>query len=435
MKRLIWVVAAVLVAVGGWAVAANASPVAQYRVATAVTGEVTQTVTVTGTVNHVNRADVSFGTDGTVATLTVAPGATVTAGQELGTLDTAALEAAVSRASAEVTAAEAALAENEAAQEEAAGASDELASRQQEVKAAQSTASRALSAAASAFEAQAAACATPSSPECTTAVTTTRSAQEAVQGAQAALQAAIDALAGTVPTQPESANAVADSQASVEEATARLVEAEQALSGATLVAPITGTVGAVTSSVGAAVAAGSPVVTVIGEGAAEVTATVPLAQLEKLAVGQEATVTPVGTTASTPGTVTSLGTLPTESSETTAYPVTITVPSPPASMAAGSSATATVTVATAKEVLTVPTSAVRGGVVTVLSGGETSSVRVTVGAVGSSRVEITEGLAEGDQVVLADLNSPLPTDDQQTGPGGGFVGGNGGPVRMMRPAG
>jgi hypothetical protein len=94
-----------------------------------------------------------------------------------------------------------------------------------------------------------------------------------------------------------------------------------------------------------------------------------------------------------------------------------------------------VTVATAKEVLTVPTSAVRGGVVTVLSGDQTSSVLVTVGAVGSSRIEIKDGLVEGDQVVLADLNSPLPTNEEQTGPGGGFVGGNGGPVRMMRPAG
>ena len=434
MKRLIWIAAAaVLVAGGGWAVA-TASPAPHYRVATVAVGDVTQTVTVTGTVDHVNRADVAFGTDGTIASLGVSPGDAVTAGQELGTLDTASLEAAVTRASAAVTAAEAALAEDEAAQEEAAGASDELASAQQEVKSAQSAAMRALTAASSAFDAQAAACADPASASCAEAVTATRTAQEAVQQAQSLLQTAIDKLAGTVPAQPESANEIADAQASVEEATAKLVEAQQALAGATLVSPITGTVGAVTSTVGAAATAGTPVVTVIGEGAAEVSATVPLEQLEKLAVGQEATVTPVGTTAAVQGTVTSVGTLPSPTAESVVYPVTITVPSPPATMAAGSTSTATITVAEALDVLTVPTSAVRRGMVTVLTGEETTPTRVTVGAVGAARTEIREGLTEGASVVLADLNTPVPTNDQQSEPGG-FVGGGGGPVRMARPNG
>jgi HlyD family secretion protein len=434
MKRL--VVAAVLVVAGTSAavVVANASPAPRYRLATATVGDVAQTVTVTGTVDHVNRADVAFGTDGTVASLTVSPGTTVTAGQELGTLDTASLEAAVAQASAQVTAAEAALAEDEAAQEEAAGASDELAARQEEVKSAQTTASRALAEATSAFETQKTACATPASAECTAAVTATHAAQEAVQRAQTALQAAIEKLSVTVPTQPESADAVADGQASVEEASAQLVEAQQALAGATLVSPIAGTVGAVTSSAGAAVSAGTPVVTVIGEGAAEVSATVPVEQLEKLAVGQEATVTPVGTTAAVPGTVTSVGTLPSPASETVAYPVTITVPSPPASMAAGSTSTATITIAAVEDVLTVPTSAVRQDVVRVLSGEQTTPTRVTAGAVGPARTEIKEGLSAGDQVVLADLDSPVPTNDQETGPGG-FMGGDGGPVRMKRPTG
>jgi HlyD family secretion protein len=163
-----------------------------------------------------------------------------------------------------------------------------------------------------------------------------------------------------------------------------------------------------------------------------VTATVPLEQREKLAVGQEANVTPVGTTTTVTGTVTKVSTLPVTSSETVAYPVTITVADPPTSMAAGSTASATVTTATAKDVLTVPTSAVRHGMVTVLSGEQTVPTRVTVGAVGAARTEIKEGLAEGDQVVLANPDSPLPTNDQPSGPGG-FIGGGDGPVRMMRP--
>lgn len=430
MKRL--VVAAVLVAGAGLAVVtfADASPSPRYRLATATVGDVTQTVTVSGTVDHVNRADVTFGSDGTVKTLTVSPGDTVTAGQELGTLDTADLQAAVDRAAAEVTAAEAALAEDEAAQEEAAGRSDELTSRQDQVRTAQSAATQALTTAAESLAAQDKACADPASRPCTAAVTTTRAAQEAVQRAQTTLQAAIDALAGSVPTQPESADAVAKGQASVDEAAAKLVEAEQALAGATLTTPIAGTVGAVTAAAGDVVAAGSPVVTVIGKGAAEVTALVPSARLSTLAVGQEAQVTPVGTTTAVTGSVTRVGTLPDASSETVTYPVTITVADPPASMAAGSTASATITVAAARDVLTVPTSAVRRGVVTVLSGEQATPTPVTVGAVGPARTEIRDGLAEGDQVVLADLDSPLPTNDQQPGPAG-LTGG--GPVRMARP--
>ncbi len=434
MKRL--VVAAVLVAAAGVAAVtfADASPSPRYRLATVTLGDVAQTVTTTGTVDHVNRADVAFGTDGTVKTLAVSPGDKVTAGQELGTLDTTDLQAAVDRASAEVTAAEAALAEEEAAQEEAAGRSDELASNQEKVRTAQSAATKALKTAADALAAQGKACATPTSQQCTAAVTATRAAQEAVQRAQTTLQSAIEALAGSVPTQPESADAVAKTQASVDEAKAKLVEAEQALEGAALTSPITGTVGAVTAAVGDNVGAGEAVVTVIGAGAATVTATVPLEQREKLAVGQEATVTPVGTSTAVPGTVTKVGTLPDTTSETVAYPVTITVASPPATMAAGSTASATVTVATAEDVLTVPTSAVRRGMVTVLSGEQQVPTRVTVGAVGAARTEIKEGLAEGDQVVLADLDAPLPSNDQPSGPGGFVEGGGGdGPVRMMRP--
>ena len=434
MKRLSWIVAAVLVAGAGLAAVtlADASPGTRYRVATATKGDVAQTVTVSGTADHVNRADVAFGTDGTVAALTVAPGDTVTAGQELGTLDTTELEAAVSKAESQVAAATDALDENEAAQEEAAGRSDELASNQDKVRTAQTAATAALKAAADALAAQEKACTDPASATCTAAVTATRGAQESVQRAQTTLQAAIEALATTVPTQPESADQVAESQASVDEAAAKLVEAEQALAGATVTAPIAGTVGAVAATPGDGVSAGDTVVTIIGAGAAVVSATVPVEQLASLAVGQEAAVTPVGTSTTVAGTVTKVGTLPDAASETVAYPVTITVPEPPASMAAGSVATATITIAEVEDVLTVPTSAVRRGTVTVLSGEEATPTRVTTGAVGLSRTEIKDGLAEGDQVVLADLDSPVPTNDQQSGPGFG-PGGGGGPVRKMGP--
>ena len=70
------------------------------------------------------------------------------------------------------------------------------------------------------------------------------------------------------------------------------------------------------------------------------------------------------------------------------------------------------------------------------NGDQTTLTRVTVGAVGPTRTEIKEGLSAGQQVVLANLDSPLPTSDTTNqggfnrerfgGAGGGPEGGGGG---------
>lgn len=456
MRRLMaWVVAAVVVAGGGFLVVrvAGADSGARYRVATAAMGDVSQTVSVSGTVDRVNRANLSFGTSGVLASLSVAVGAAVTAGQRLGTLDTASLQAAVDKAAADLSSAKANLTSAEDTVEAAASSSsssaDSTAPLVQEVKDAQSAASAALKAAADAVTAQTAACADPTAPACASAGAATLKAQQAVNAAQEALQGKLNALSAAVsrassqPSQPaqssrsgSSANSVADAQAAVDQANVKLVEAQQALAGATLTSPITGTVASVSSAVGDQVSTGTAVVVVVGEGAADVSATVPVEQLSKLAVGQAATVTPVGTTASIPGTVTRVGTLPDPSAQTVAYPVTITIDKPPAALSSGSSATAAVVVATAKNVLTVPTSAVNRGTVTILSGEATTVTPVTVGAVGPTRTEIKQGLSKGDQVVLANLDSPLPAGDQANQ--GGLLGGpirgtGGGPVFRGNP--
>lgn len=449
MRRLAWVVAgAVALAGAGFAVTtvADADSGSRYRVATVSVGDVAQAVSVSGTVDRVNRADVAFGTDGTLASLSVAVGDTVNAGQELGALDTTSLQAAVDKASADVDSAESNLSDAEDAVEEESSAepSDDSAGLVQEVKDAQTASSAALKAASDAVTAQTTACADPASAACASAGSATLTAQQAVQKAQDTLQAKLDALSAAVqqsssgPSQDSaSASSVAEAQAAVDEAKVKLVEAEQALTGATLKSPITGTVASVTGVVGDQVSASTAVVVVVGEGAAEVSATVAVEQLSKLSVGQEATVTPVGTSEKVTGSVTRVSTLPDPNAESVAYPVTITVDEPPATMAAGSSATAAIVVATAKDVLTVPTSAVNRNTVTLLNADETTTVtRVTVGAVGPTRTEITEGVAKGDQVVLANLDSPLPTSDQSTQGGftnGGPGGGGGGPMMRTRP--
>jgi multidrug efflux pump subunit AcrA (membrane-fusion protein) len=140
--------------------------------------------------------------------------------------------------------------------------------------------------------------------------------------------------------------------------------------------------------------------------------------------------------------VQSIGVLPTSTtSSTPTYPVRVTVSDAPVTLAAGSTATATITLATASDVLTVPVSAVTGvssgtGTVQVLNSGAVKATPVTVGAVGQGRVQVAAGLTAGQVVVLADPTTALPTNNNPFrrsttggvssltggGPGGGFGG-------------
>jgi hypothetical protein len=100
----------------------------------------------------------------------------------------------------------------------------------------------------------------------------------------------------------------------------------------------------------------------------------------------------------------------------------------------------TITLAKVSNVVAVPTSAVTSlgtiSFVTVLKDGKATNVRVTVGAIGPVLTQVTSGLTVGEQVVLANMSTPLPTNSNPfatrgltTGGGGGFgavrVGGGG----------
>ncbi|KRD37237.1 hypothetical protein ASE27_07405 [Oerskovia sp. Root918] len=82
----------------GAAFAANRGSAGTYRTATATTGEVTQTVDAAGTVASAARADAAFSVAGTVATVAVGVGDSVSAGDVLATLDLTELEDAVESA-------------------------------------------------------------------------------------------------------------------------------------------------------------------------------------------------------------------------------------------------------------------------------------------------------------------------------------------------
>jgi len=555
-----WTAGAVVVVLGagvaGVALAAD-DGAGHYRLATATDGDVTSTVAAGGTVDVVHRSDVSFGTSGTVSSLSVREGQTVRAGQRLGALDTAALQTAVDQAESDLADAKATLASDQQSQADAVdeadqsdqsgqtdqpapsgqpdqsgrsgatpsgGASAALAKQQQAVRTAQTAATKAMAAAKAALSAQAKVCAAadqgttqPDTPEpdtskedtpkedtpgqetpgqdqdtsaaetaaqqanarCSNALAVAGAAQDKVARAQDTLQRAIGALAGALQaaisqqssqpqstqpqsTQPQStqpqqstpdasddaprgadatptAASIASDQAAIDTAEADLLSAEQSLDRATLTAPIAGTVASVTAAAGDAVSAGSAVVVLIGAGAMTVETTVPVERIAEIKVGQDATVTASGARNGVAGKVTRIGKLADDAADAVAYPVTVTVEEPGDALPAGGTAGVDIVVGNVRGVLTVPTSAVHGhdrATVTVLSGDQTASRDVTVGTVGPLRTEITDGLAAGERVVLADLDEPLPsTDSQQQGPGGLVVreGPRGGPqVRQGR---
>lgn len=226
---------------------------------------------------------------------------------------------------------------------------------------------------------------------------------------------------------------LAQDQAAIDTAKAELTEAKRALAAAKLTAPFSGEVLSVSAAKGDTVADSDVVVVLAGDGATTVTTTVTLDQIDQVEVGQVAAITPAGATEPASGTVTSIGLLP-EGTDTATYPVTIELDGEVAAPE-GSTASIQLVIGTATDVVTVPSSAVstaRRTTVTVLTDGEPVVTPVTVGVVGATRTAITEGVKDGQEIVLADLGADLPSGDSTTtsltggGGGGGFPGGGAG---------
>lgn len=220
---------------------------------------------------------------------------------------------------------------------------------------------------------------------------------------------------GRTGGQSVTAATLAKDQASIDSARAGLIKASQALTGATIKAPTTGTVGQVSISRGGSVGAGSTAIVVIAPGTTTVALNVSSTQVAQLKVGQKASVTPAGASRAYPGTVTRIGQLPTSSgsgsssASASTYPVTVTLADRGLDLLAGATAAVDVTLGSATHVVTVPTSAVSNGSVEVYADGRATRTRVTTGLVGRTRTVITQGLEAGQQVVLADLSTALPT--------------------------
>ena len=529
MRRIRWpalATVAVLVAGTGTAYAVtNDDSTGSYRTVRATKGDVEEVLATRGTVDAARRADLEFGTDGTVARLAVAVGDTVRAGQVVARLDTEALEAAVTRARAGVARAVAQLASDEDAQEQAvadAAATPQpgtpqastpsaspssdgslpstdtvaelqaLKDQQAAVVQAQSAATAAITAAKEALAGQTTACAdaftqAPNDPTrsdagrrdddtaCSAALAGVQARQDDVSSAQDALAKALATLGDTLtealttvaasgstppkggsdtPSSPAtsapapdqsvsgadsgstSAAKLAADQAGIEKARADLVDARQQLGHAVLRSTRSGRVASLPVAVGDEVSAGDVGAVVVGGRAVSIEGTVPSAKVARVKVGETVDVTTPGQSGTARGTVTGVGLVADTSSGTATYPVTVTVQDPTIPLPTGSQAMLAIVVATAKDVVTLPTSAVTrragGASVRTWDGTTLSRTSVTIGTVGAREVEITQGLEAGDEVVLADLDQAITGAADSVNDRGGF---NGFPVNGVRGAG
>jgi HlyD family secretion protein len=224
-------------------------------------------------------------------------------------------------------------------------------------------------------------------------------------------------------------------QKKVDAAEDELAVAEQAVDQATIVSPLEGTVASVGLAVGDDVTAGSATqnIVIVGQGGFEVTTSISVKDLPDIEVGQAATVQPDGDHEAVAGEVVRIGVAGDSSGSTTTYPVTIALTGDTSAMGNGSTASVQIVTAAADDALAVPTSAVTVDgdrtTVQVVADGKATTKTVQTGAVGQTWTEITDGLAKGDEVVLADLDEPLPgsaTDTSSSSSGqrqGQFPGG------------
>lgn len=231
-----------------------------------------------------------------------------------------------------------------------------------------------------------------------------------------------DAPSGSSP----SAEDLIAYQKAVDAAEDELAVAEQAVDQASIVSPIAGTVASVDLEAGEEVEASSDTqrIVIVGEGGVEVTTSISVKDLPDVEVGQAATVLPDGDHEPIAGEVVRIGVTGDSSGSTTTYPVTIALTGDTSEMGNGSTASVEIVTSAAERALAVPTSAVTvdgdRATVQVVEDGVAQVTTVETGAVGEVWIEITDGLDEGDVVVLADLDEPLPgsaTDTSSNGSG------------------
>lgn len=353
-----------------------AAPASTTTAVAASLSTIEQSVTASGTLTPAVQEDVAFAVSGTVQSVDVAAGDTVTAGQQLATVDTLQLDAALLSAKADLASAQASLAD---AEDEADGSD--------------------------ASDAQVAALAAQ------------------VEVAQAAVDAAQEDLAGATLTAP-----VAGLVTSVDLEVGDVVSGGSGSSGSSTSgsAGSGGTAGTSQGSggSGAATSTSTAQVVIVGTDSWQVSVSVGESDVALVDVGDQVELTVDDVADTVYGTVGEVGLVPSSSSGVAVYPVTVDVTGSPEGLHDGVSADVSIIYERRTDVLTVPAAAVTtvdGRSVVTQEGADGAQVttEVTVGETSGSLVEITDGLAEGDEVLVTAFSPRAGTgsDDEQQGGG------------------
>ncbi|MEU4695126.1 HlyD family efflux transporter periplasmic adaptor subunit [Actinoplanes sp. NPDC023714] len=194
---------------------------------------------------------------------------------------------------------------------------------------------------------------------------------------------------------------VLTAEQAVNNAELSLVKAREALDGTVIKAPIAGTVLTVGGSVGDQVKGGSTFVGLADTYDMQVSAEFPEADAGSLAKGQAGTVTLADSDASYEAKVVQVDPVGTSDGTLVRYGVLLAFTAAPEGLLVGQSAQVRVRTGEVAEVLRVPSTSVHdiageSGTVRIAGGADRT---VTVGLRGDQYTEITDGLAEGEQVV------------------------------------
>jgi macrolide-specific efflux system membrane fusion protein len=397
-RRSLTAAVALVVVAGGTGIwfatrssAAGPSITTTNKTESVATGTITQTVSSTGTVEPASQANLSFAVSGTVTGVNVTAGQTVTVGQSLATVDPTTLAASLALAQATVSSDESKLATDQAA----AASASQVASDQANVVSSQAQLTSAQASLADA---------TLTSTIAGTVASVNLSVGQQVSGT------------GTSSSTPSSSSSSTGSGAGA--------STGSSAKGATSSAAPSSSSSTTTTAQFVIISTGSYIVN----------ATVDDTQVSQVVIGDQAVITPSGSTTAVYGTVASIGLLATSSSNVASFPVVINVTGSPSGLFGGATASVVVTVKNLQNVVVVPTAAIHysGNATTVnlVTNGSTNSHAVTIGSASGGNTQIVSGLAVGDKVVVPIVTIKGfngATGGTRTGGGaGGFGGGGGG---------
>jgi multidrug efflux pump subunit AcrA (membrane-fusion protein) len=384
-RRAMWVAMAAVTAVAAVAVVAavvvmghgSSSEATTASTAFVRRGTVTQVVSAAGTVEPAQTRGLAFSMTGTVTELNVKTGDTVAKGVVLARIDKSDAEDAVDSATSRLSDADDALDRAETAATAAANCTSGSGGQTQGP-----TSSPAPSAA--------------SSPTVSTSS----------QGKAGAAAAPSQGTQNCGQDTSSNVDSVLSAQQQVNNAELSLAQAQRRLAGTVIKAPIAGRVLSVGGKVGTEVSPGGTGFIVLGDvSGLSVRAEVSEADVGRLAVGQAASITLPNQAEPVTAHVSQIDPAGTVSDRLVRYGALVAFDDVSVNVLLGQSATVAVSVASASDVLYVPTAAVanvsgENGKVTIRSAGREQVKSVRIGLRGEQYTEIADGLNEGDEVVL-----------------------------------